>query len=195
MSSLRGRPLLRRILAEHRRIIAMLAVVLAANAGMYLAVVRPLARQVATVEQRTQAAEGDLATARSEHAQATGTVTGSAQAAAELETFYTTVLPPSLSGARRMTLVRFAQLADSTGLEIVGRREYEPEAIRGSRLTRLKMRLTLAGTYADLRRFIHEIEGAREFIVIDHVELAEATGDAGPLVLSLELSTYFRTGS
>jgi Tfp pilus assembly protein PilO len=73
------------------------------------------------------------------------------------------------------------------------RRRYEPVIERGSNLTRLKVSMELAGSYADIRDFIHEIEASPEFVVIDHVDVSGGTQDADSLDLTLQLSTYFRT--
>jgi Tfp pilus assembly protein PilO len=64
---------------------------------------------------------------------------------------------------------------------------------RGSNLTRLRVSMELAGTYADIRDFIHEIEASPEFVVIDDVNVSGGIRGADSLGLSLQLSTYFRT--
>ncbi len=57
------------------------------------------------------AANFALLTARREHANARATVTGKGQADAELKKFYSDVLPPDLSGARRITYLPLEHLA------------------------------------------------------------------------------------
>jgi Tfp pilus assembly protein PilO len=64
--------------------------------------------------------------------------------------------------------------------------------------------LTVEGAYANIRRFIHDVEASRHFIVIDGVELesvtdasaqrtAESKVERGQLVsLRLDMSAYFR---
>jgi Tfp pilus assembly protein PilO len=52
----------------------------------------------------------------------------------------------------------------------------------------------LSGTYADMRAFIHQLETAPEFVVIDNVELTEGA-EGGVLGLTLELSTYYRNAA
>ena len=153
-------------------------------------VVYPLSERVANVEQRTQQAEQALAAARAEHAQASGTLTGKDRAATELATFYKDVLPADLSGARRMTQLRLAQLARDSGLSFE-RNSYEPLTQRDSTLTRLRITMQLSGTYAEIRTFLHQLETAPEFVVIDNVELAEGA-ESGRLTVTLELSTYYR---
>jgi Tfp pilus assembly protein PilO len=145
---------------------------------------------VANVEQRTRTAEQALAAARAEQAQAQGTLTGKDQAVDALATFYGDVLAPDLPGARRLTYARLAQLAERSNVTYQ-RGTYDPVEERGSTLTRLKVSMDLTGSYADIRAFIHDVETAPEFVVIDNVLLADV-GGGGALRLSLELSTYFR---
>ena len=190
IDSTQGMGLVRRVMAEHRRLMIPLSVALVVNVLAYALIVYPLSQRVANVTQRNQAAEQSLAQAQSEHGQASGTLTGKARAATELTTFYTEVLPRDLSGARRLTYLRLAQLARESNLRFESG-TYTPTDERGSTLTRLKIVLGLAGTYADIRTFIHALESSPEFVVIDNVELAEGA-EGGNLAVTLELSTYYR---
>ena len=193
-SSTHGVPLLRRAVAEHRRIVVTLTAALVANVLVYALVVYPLSERVANIEQRNQAAAQALAQARVDHAQANGTLTGKARASAELATFYRDVLPQDLSGARRLTYLRLARLARDANLEYE-RSTYAPVADTDSTLTRLQIQMVLAGTYAEMRDFIYQLETAPEFVVIDNIQLAEGSEGTGSLVVTLDLSTYFRVAA
>ena len=151
-----GIPLLRRAAAEHRRVVIALTVALVANVLVYALVVYPLSQRVANIEQRNEAAAQSLAQARTEHAQANGTLTGKARAATELATFYRDVLPQDLSGARRLTYLRLARLARDSNLEYE-RSQYAPETDDESTLTRLQIQMVLSGTYAEMRDFIYQL--------------------------------------
>ena len=186
-----GIPLLRRAIAERRRLVVGLAVACAANALVYALVVYPLSQRVANIEQRDLAAEQALAKALAEHTQASGTLNGKARAANELATFYRDVLPQDLAGARRLTSLRLARLARNSNLQYE-RASYEPTVETGSTLTRLQIRMVLSGSYADIRDFIYHLETAPEFVVIDNVQLAEGSDQSGSLVVTLDLSTYYR---
>ena len=192
--STHGLPLLRRAIAEHRRIVVTLTVALVANVLVYALVVYPLSERVANIEQRNQAAAQALAQARIDHAQANGTLTGKARATAELATFYRDVLPQDLAGARRLTYLRLARLARDANLEYE-RSTYAPVADTDSTLTRLQIQMVLAGTYAEMRDFIYQLETAPEFVVIDNIQLAEGSDGTGSLVVTLDLSTYFRVAT
>ena len=114
--STHGMALVRRAAAEHRPVILTLVAGLAVNLVAYGIVVYPLAQRVANVTQRDSAAERALAQAKSEYEQASGTLSGKARASSELTTFYNDVLPKDLSGARRLTYLRLAQLARESNL-------------------------------------------------------------------------------
>ena len=96
------------------------------------------------------------------------------------------------AGARRLTHLRLAQLAQQSHLRYA-HASTQPIETKGSTLTRLQIKLELAGSYADMRAFIYELEAAPEFVVIDDVELAEDTERQDRLTVNLELSTYYRT--
>ena len=184
---------IQRVIAEHRRVVYALIAGVVINFLVFGFFVYPLQRDVANVEQRTRAAEEALAAAQADYARANGTLTGKDRALKELDTFYSSVLARDLTGARRLTFARLAQLAAKSRLDFE-RRKYEPVVERGSNLTRLKVTMDLAGSYADIRDFIHEIESSPEFVVIDDVGLMQEGVQNGDSVrLTLQLSTYFRT--
>ena len=191
MDSTHGFALVRRAAAEHRRLLIGLVIAVIVNAVLYVAVVSPLSDRVANVAESERAAEQGLGQARTEHADASGVLTGKSQASTELTTFYTDVLPRDLAGARRLTYLRLAQLARDSDLEY-RRATYAPVVETGSTLTRLQIQLVLEGTYADMRAFIYQLETSREFVVIDNLQLAEGADDNGSLVVTVDLSTYFR---
>lgn len=191
MTDTHGMRLVRRVVQEHRRAVVMIAAVLVLNVLLYLVVVRPWNQSVANIEQRTLAAEQARAAAQTEFSQANGTLTGKDRATKELETFYSKVLAQDLSGARRLTYGRVQRLAEEYRLAYQGSR-YEPVEERGSTLTKLKVNVELTGTYNNMRSFIHALETAPQFVVIENISLAEGSGE-GSLRLAMDLSTYYRS--
>jgi Tfp pilus assembly protein PilO len=183
-------PLVRRIITEHRRIVIGLAVALAINIVAYVFLVMPLQRQVADVAGRDERATRALMGARSDHNQATGTLTGKDRAATELATFYTDVLPADVSSARRLVYLRLHQLAREAGLRYV-RGSTATTDERSSTLVRLKSQMELVGPYASVRSFIHQLDAAPEFVVIDNIQLTE-DDEGSDLRVQLDLSTYYR---
>ena len=184
-------PLVRRVATEHRGAVIALTVALVVNVLAYLFIVLPLSRQLADVAGRDDRAARALLAAKREHDQAAGTLTGKDRASTELATFYKSVLPADVSSARRLVYLRLHQLARESGLRYTrGTNEIVEE--RASTLTRVKTELELGGSYASMRTFIHQLETAPEFVVIDNVELTDE--DAGnELKVKLQLSTYYRT--
>ena len=181
----------RRVLQEKRRLVWPIVVVLILNLAMFALIVYPLSKKVAAGEQDAHTAAMALAAARRDHANARQTVAGKQQADAELEKFYETVLPPDLSGARRVTFLRIDQLAQQSNLKLETQTS-SPSEVRDSDLGRLTYTAVLTGAYRDVRRFIHQLETAPEFVVIDNIQLAEGSNANGSLMVTLDLSTYFR---
>ena len=185
-----GMPLVRRVMRERRLVVVPLLVALAVNVVLYAGVVYPLSQRVANIEERDRNAEENLLAAQRDHAQAAGTLEGRDRAATELAAFYSNVLPTDLSGARRLTHLRLAQLARESNLKFI-RASFEPVAERNRTLTRLQIELALSGTYDDMRDFIRDLETSDDFVVIDNLELGEGA-DGGPLSVTVRLSTYYR---
>jgi Tfp pilus assembly protein PilO len=142
-------------------------------------------------EAQAQAAATELAAARRDHANARATVTGKGQADAELQKFYREVLPTDLSSARRILFPRLPQLAADANLTAVRDRIDEEEG-RRSDLRKLTMTLILTGEYTNIRRFIHELETAPEFLVLESVVLTQGEEGARGLNVTAQVSTYYR---
>ena len=184
-------PLFRRILRERRTIILPLAGVAVLNVAIYLLLVYPLSLRVSATEGRQTFAARQLAAAEREYEAARAMLTSKDRADAELRTFYGEVLPADLAGARRITYARLAQLARETDLSY-DRRSYEPNASYDGSLQKVRITMVLEGEYRNVRRFIHALETAPEFVVIEEMSLTEGTDANAPLTLTLELATYFR---
>jgi Tfp pilus assembly protein PilO len=191
---------LRRIVRERRVIIVPLAVALALNAAIGLLVVYPSYARVGQAEEREAAALGELAAAQRELADATRTQREKARAEENLKTFYGEVLPADLAGARRATYLHLARLAKDAGLDYQRRLEEsrspkESDQTSMSSLTRFDITMVLEGDYEGVRQFLRDIEASESFIVIDNVGLAERSEQRSGLVLTVKLSTYYRTAT
>lgn len=183
----------RRIFSEKQRLIWPLIVVLAANAAMFALVVYPLSQKVAVGEDAAAAASAALANAQREHANARATVSGMSEADAELARFYKEVLPPDLSGARRITFLPLEQLAKSTNLRLE-RQTADSARVRGSDLHKFSQTAVLTGEYRDVRRFIHQIETGPAFIILENVSLAQSEADQSRgITVTVQIATYYRT--
>jgi Tfp pilus assembly protein PilO len=182
----------RRILAEHQASIWALALGLVANVLVFVLVVYPLSQRVAGGEAAAAESAAALRAARAAHADARATVDGKGQADAELQQFYDEILPADVSAARRMTYLMTDQLASKIGLTQRGR-QFSDTAVRDSSLGKLTMTLSLAGEYTQIRRFIHDLEMAPDFLVLERVELSQTEGQARGIDVAVQIATYYRT--
>lgn len=184
---------LRRVVGENRRTIWVLVVALLVNVALYALVVHPLAARVAAEEQLAGSAIRDLNAARRSLQVAQQTVSGKQQAEEELQKFYAEVLPPDSSGARRILYPHLDVLARSSNLRTV-RYSWNPDQDRRAELRKLTMTLQLAGEYANIRRFIHELENAHEFLVLESVAVSQSQQGRELSVTAL-VATYYRMGT
>ena len=184
----------RRVLAEKRRLIVPVAVALLVNVALYAIVVYPLSKRVAGDEQEAESAAAALRAARRDFAAARATVAGKGQADQELRTFYSEVLPPDVSGARRITFLRIEQLAQKCNLR-VERVTSLPKPQGDSSLVKFIYKASLSGEYRNIRRFIHELETAPEFLVLENVDLRQSEVENRALNVEMEIATYYRAGA
>lgn len=183
-----------RLLHEKRRLIWPVAIALIITVALFGLVAYPLAQKVAGGEQAASASAAALLTARRDYDAARATVVGKSQADAELQKFYVDVLPPDLSGARRITFLHIEQLATQNNLRIE-RQHSNPEVQRESQLVKFTYTASLSGEYRNVRRFIHALETAPEFLVLENVDVSQSdVENRGGLSVSVQIATYFRTG-
>jgi Tfp pilus assembly protein PilO len=184
----------RRVLTEKRALIVPVVVGLLVNVALYLIVVYPLSKKVDGGQQQSEAAVTALNAARRDFAAARATVKGKGEADQELEKFYSDVLPPDVSGARRITFFRIDQLAQKCGLR-VERQTSDPKPQRDSNLVKFTYRASLSGEYRNIRRFVHELETAPEFLVLENLQLRQSEVENRGLNVDVEIATYYRAGA
>ena len=186
--------LLRRIASDHRRLVTGVALLLAVDALLYAVALYPWSRRVARAEADAAAAESRLAQVRTAWETAAETGASTARAEERLEQFYTQVLPPDFAGARAILSPYLDRLARDSAL-VLERQSSVSDRERGSPLSRLRTTMVLAGRYEDVRRFIHVLETAPEFILVEDVALGQGNESDEGLVLTLGVSTYYRDAS
>lgn len=185
----------RRVLAEKRRLILPLIVALIVNIALSALVLYPLSKKVAGSEQQARAASTALTAAKRDYEAARATVKGKAQADQELQKFYSDVLPPDLSAARRATFLRIEQLAQKSNLRLERETTSDPKPQRDSQLVKFTYRAYLSGEYRNIRQFIHEVETAPEFLVLENVALTQSELENRGLNVSVDIATYYRAGA
>jgi hypothetical protein len=179
-----------RLIADHRRWLIPVGVVLAINVIVLVAVVLPLRRAVESGSSRAEVSAQALRAAGADLREAEATRDGQAQAAGDLDRFYARVLPSDFASARRIMHVKLAQLARSHDV-IFQSGAATTETLRDSTLERLHVNLSLSGDWDDIRQLIYAIETGPDFVVIDNVQIGEAS-QTSTLSLGLDLSTYYR---
>ncbi len=185
------RVFIRRVLSEKRMLVGWVVIGLIVDAGLYGLAVYPWTLRVESAHRRASTAATNLEAARQHSEMARRATDGKNRAEMELRTFHREILPFGLAGARSLTLARLAALADDHDLSME-RRASTPDRAEDSPLARLQVSMLLSGAYRDIRRFIHAIETAPEFLVIDEIVLSRGDGSATGEVLELRLSTYYR---
>lgn len=184
----------RRAFVEKRRIIVPVVFGIIAVLVLYVAVVFPLSRQIASTERDERTSRDELVKARQDYNSAKATVTGKQKADSALQKFYKDVLPGDKSVAQRLTFTRLAELAQQSNVKLEhGSNEVTHE--KGSSLSKLTTRYTLTGDYRDVRHFIYALETAPEFIILENIGLTSASDQqARGVAMNLEIATYFRSG-
>jgi Tfp pilus assembly protein PilO len=185
---------IRRIVSENRRVVWILAAALIINAALYVLLVYPLSQRVRSEQQQAGEATRQLVAARRAFESARGTVTGKKQADTELATFYRDVLPADLSGARRTMYPRLQQLAAAANLADF-RLGFGQDNVTADKLRKLTATLNLTGDYTNIRRYLHDLETAPEFLVIESVSLTQDAEDEGNLMVTARVSTYYQRGA
>ena len=189
MSALRAR-----ILREHKTAVTLLVAGALLNALAYVIAVRPLALKSVGSADRAAAAAASAVAAERELAAAQTLVDGKARADQELNAFYQSVLPSDLTAARRMTYASLPALARATNVRYDARTTTIDEKDKTSHLGHMQIRMVLQGEYRDIRRFIHQLETASDFVIVDDLTLMDGT-DEEPQTLTINLSTYYRLGA
>ncbi|HYB73362.1 MAG TPA: type 4a pilus biogenesis protein PilO [Candidatus Sulfotelmatobacter sp.] len=71
---------------------------------------------------------------------------------------------------------------------------YQPEPMKDVDLLRVRLTLGVEGPYGQLRRFLHELEKRRRYLVVERMALAEQRGTARTtqVAMQLTLAGYFR---
>jgi Tfp pilus assembly protein PilO len=104
------------------------------------------------------------------------------------------VLPPDDSAARRITYLQIYQLAKKANLDYE-RAANEVTRERDSTLGKLTTTVALSGEYRNIRRFIHELETAPDFLILENVAVSQGTESGTALNVTVRVATYYQAGS
>jgi hypothetical protein len=185
-------PLLRRIFLERRAVLLPLVVAFVANVGVLLLGVLPLRQGVKGAEADALNARVILAGAKAAEKGARQAQVGKDQADQEMRKFYAEILPRNFDAASNLITFWPIKIAQESRVRwSSGTTEAKPLQ-EPSNLVKLSTKATLTGEYADVRRFLYDIETAEQFVIIESVELQSGSGQSsGVLELSLQVATYY----
>jgi Tfp pilus assembly protein PilO len=181
-----------RVFRERRKVVLPILILLVLNVVVYAAVVYPLEQNLEGADTARSKAELALADAKKQHKDAVDARTSKARADVELKKFYGDVLPKDFSAARNLANYWLGRIAEQSRLTYRAG-QYEAEEVRDSRLMKFKGDVTLVGDYADIRKFLYQVETAQEFVVIERVALSQPNAAQGSaqLELALSVATYY----
>jgi Tfp pilus assembly protein PilO len=181
----------RRVFAERRRVVLPLVVVLLANVAVLALVVFPLKRAVSGSQQAALDAAMNLAKARKEDVDAKTARTSLERGDVELKKFYAEILPHNYAGSIDVLNDLLGDAADEVHLRYQAG-SWDRDDVRDSSLTKVTGQITLTGDYNNIRQFLYNLETAKEFVVVEKVELSQAnTVRANTLEVVLNVATYY----
>jgi len=183
-----------RIFSERRAVMVPLVILLVGNIAVLLGLVWPMQRSVNGAADARYQAVTTLDAARKSENEAKQQRASKERADVELKQFYTQILPKDFRGAVGVANFWLGSIAEDAHLAFKGG-SWDPEPIKESRLTRVKGQVTLTGEYANVRKFLYDVETAQEFVVIESVQLSQASSSQNDsqLELTLEVATYYVT--
>jgi len=184
--------LTRRVFTERRVVVLPLILFLVANVAALVFVVWPLQRTVSGAKEEQYQAAKALESARQSESQAKADHASKERADLELLKFYTEVLPKDYRSAIGVASFTLGRLAEQSHVTFKAG-QWDREDVRESRLSRVTGNVTLVGEYANIRKFLYEVETAQEFVIIESVKLSQATSSQNDsqLELGLQVATYF----
>lgn len=182
-----------RIFRERRRVIVPLLVFLLANVAG-LGYVFWLQNSMDAAQASRDSALASLTLARKNLKEAEGQKEGKELAEVEIRKFYGEILPKNLGSAVNILNFWLGKVAATSRVNYRAG-SYDPNPVRDSLLTKVTGEITLAGEYANVRRFLYELETSQEFIIIEKVQLSQPNAAQGTaqLEVTLSVATYFLT--
>lgn len=181
-----------RLYARRHWIYGLLATLLVLDAGVYFGWIRSSAMlggiepgQVAQLEELVAKQAAEVARLRRVRSQAP-------QLAPQLERFVTERFLPVRTGFSQVA-EELEEAASPAGVRL-GRVSYETEREREDpALERIAITSSVEGRYANLLRYLEELERSPHFYLID--ELSVVGTQSGEVRLEMRLATYFRRGN
>jgi hypothetical protein len=187
-----AKSLWQRVFSERRAVLLPLVIAFVANIGVLALGVIPLRQAVKGAEQGAIDARIRLANARRADLAAKTSRDGKDRADVEMTKFYSEVLPRDYNSAMALTSYWLAKIAGESRLRFKSG-TYTNKPVQDSNLVKFTAKVDLAGDYADIRRFLYEVETAQQFVIIESVHLSQegAQQPGSGLEVSLNVATYY----
>lgn len=184
-----------RVYHERRRVVLPLLVLLIANIAVLALVIWPLQRRVQAAADDDFRALTTMEEAKREDRDAKMAQSRKQEVDVGLAKFYKEILPRDLAAAQVLTQLWLTKVARENNVTFQQGTHRHAE-VRDSRLTKVTSEATLSGTYRDIRRFLHTVESAPEFLIIEEVQLGDSGTSAqmnpkGELEIAIKAATYF----
>ncbi len=188
---------IKRIWAEKRLVVALIAGIAVVDVGLLVFGVLPLRERLEASDDEINSASQERRQQQIDLEESQKRIHIANRAREDLDQFYETVLPLNDRMARS---ILYQELGNRVSAErlVLERRliKREEELNEVSRLSRLETTVRLSGAYSHIRQFIDSIETGDDFIIIENLTLAPTPDvDRNALVLTMRLSTYFLNGN
>jgi hypothetical protein len=187
----------RRILVERRSVVLPLALLIAVNLVVLIAVVLPLRQSVAGADTARRTSTTDFNMARRDLMDAQRTAESRKQATEGLQKFNEQVLSSNYQTARNAVLFWSKDTAMALGLVPVSIDTSAPIEVRDSRLMQVSSQFTLRGSYAAIRKFLFTVEAAEQFLVVDRIKVAQPgvqQGNSQSLEFEVTITSFYLGG-
>lgn len=172
-----------------RRLLVPALVLLALNAGAYVAYTRPRARFERDIAAQAVRLRHEVAVERARVEGVRRRARAIEENTADVARFYQSLGHKDSVLAVQEDLVGIGR---QLGLRM-GNRSYAKETVKGSQsLSRFRITMPIEGSYTQIVRFLQRVEALPRFVTVDSIGLREDTGAAGRSTnLSVVLSVYF----
>lgn len=69
---------------------------------------------------------------------------------------------------------------------------YQSSPVKGSGLVQVTVSMPVTGSYAEIKRFVYDLETSPRFFIIENLSLGSGKGEKGDISLNLTISAHFK---
>lgn len=69
---------------------------------------------------------------------------------------------------------------------------YQSSPVKGSGLVQVTVSMPVTGSYADIKRFVYDLETSPRFFIIENLSLGSGKGEEGDISLKLTVTAHFK---